>query len=386
MRHNNGTPRGRSGDGRAFTYLGPNQTQLEARMGQSTRMADGSVLPTWGFGNGFNDDRRVPSPVIEAIQGQEAKIRLSSMMPHSIHFHGLDVDQANDGVPSTSGYVSRMGGGMNGPSSVNAGMGGGHGGGGHGGGNGGGGHGGGGHGGGGHGGGNGGGGHGGGGNGGGGHGGGPGAGFGRVAGYVNLGSPFTYTFRAPHAGTYMYHCHIDTVLHVEMGMYGTVIVRPPDGNPYRVWESGPQFDREYVWHLHTFDRSWHRQGMVSSPRTVRHRPSHFMINGRDGANSLRDSTTAIRGSGGQRILVRAINVGYQPALVRLADLDFDVIASDGRPLGSELRKREQLITPGERYDLLVTLPSGLDGIATVDYLDVRLRAVLGSARTRIFGG
>jgi len=331
------------------------------------RMADGRSLRTWQFGRGFNDDRSVPGPVIEGVEGQPVEVTLWSQMPHTIHFHGLDVDQANDGVPSTSGYVSRMGGRMNGPSSVSAGMGGGHGGGGHGGG------------------GTGGGGHGGG-HGGGGHGGGPGAGFGRVAGYVNLGSPFTYTFRAPHAGTYMYHCHIDTVLHVEMGMYGTVIVRPPDGNPYRAWDGGPQFDREYVWHLHTFDRSWHRQGMVSSSRTVRHRPSHFMINGRDGANTLRDAATAIRGSGGQRILVRTNNVGYQPALVRFADLDFDVIASDGRPLASELRTREQLITPGERYDILLTMPSGIDEVATVDYLDIRLRSVLGSARTRIFEG
>ncbi|MGB6365351.1 MAG: hypothetical protein WBG93_00865, partial [Thermoanaerobaculia bacterium] len=124
-------------DNRTFTYLGPNTASLWARMDGAAVMGDSAVIPTWHFGTGFNNDRSVPSPVIEAIEGQLVSVTLSSMMPHSIHFHGLDVDQANDGVPSTSGYVSGMGDGHGG---------GGHGGGGHGGG----GHGGGGHGGGGH--------------------------------------------------------------------------------------------------------------------------------------------------------------------------------------------------------------------------------------------
>ncbi len=127
-------------------------------------MADGRRLRTWHFGRGFNADRPVPSPVIEGVEGQPLEVTLSSVMPHTIHFHGLDVDQANDGVPSTSGYVGH------------------------------------------------------------GHGGG-GMSFGRVDGYSSLGTSFPYSFVAPHAGSYAYHCHVDTVLHFEMGMYGTVIIR-----------------------------------------------------------------------------------------------------------------------------------------------------------------
>ena len=251
-----------SGQSRTFTYLGPNSAFLDVAMNGHLTMADGNVIRSWYFGNGFNEDRTVPSPVIEAIEGQTVEVILDSMMAHSIHFHGLDVDQANDGVPSTSGYVARMSGG----------------------------------------------------------------GFGRVDGYQNLGSPFTYTFVAPHAGTYMYHCHVDTVLHLEMGMYGTVIVRPPDGSPTRAWEGGPSFDREYVWHLHTFDSRWHDFGgqgpPISGPETVRYQPDYFMINGRDGANAISDPTAAVAAAAGQRVLVRVANVGYQPALVRLGGLVF----------------------------------------------------------------
>jgi len=307
---------------RTFAYLGPNIASVDVVMNGAAVMADGTSLRSWTFGNGFNNDRTVPSPVIEAIEGQTVEVTLTSMMPHTVHFHGLDVDQANDGVDSTSGYVSE-----NPPS----------------------------------------------------------GGFGRVEGSTNLGSPFTYTFTAPHAGTYMYHCHVDTVLHFEMGMYGTVIVRPPDGSPTTAWEDGPTFDKEYVWHLHTFDSTWHFDSgpFISGPATVRHRPDFFLINGRDGIQTLYDPTTAITASAGEKILIRATNVGYQPAVVQLGGLEFDVIASDGRPLRSTVQTDVQMIVPGERYDLLLTMPEGTDTQATVDYYDIRLGGILGTATTSV---
>lgn len=316
-----GTP---AGDGaRTFGYLGPNQATLSVGMTGLERMADGRRLRTWSFGRGFNGDRSVPSPVIEGVEGQMMEVTLSSMMPHTIHFHGLDVDQRNDGVPSTSGYVAHgHGGGHGGPS------------------------------------------------------------FGRVDGYDSLGSQFTYRFVAPHAGTYAYHCHVDTVLHFEMGMYGTVIVRPPDGNPRVAWDGGPTFDREYIWHLHTFDSSWHNE-TVSGSRTVRHRPDYFMINGKDGANALTDPSTAISGAPGERVLIRANNMGYQSALVELGGLSFDVIASDGRPLPMAFSTTEQLVAPGERYDLLLRLPSVGSWTAGADYFGTRLIRTLGRAATSI---
>jgi FtsP/CotA-like multicopper oxidase with cupredoxin domain len=268
--------------------------------------------------------------VIEGIEGQMMEITLSSMMPHTIHFHGLDVDQWNDGVPSTSGFVAH-----------------GHGG---------------------------------------GRGGGPwGPGFGRVQGYDNLGPQFTYRFVAPHAGTYAYHCHVDTVLHFEMGMYGTVIIRPPDGNPRVAWAGGPSFDKEYIWQLHTFDSSWHNE-MVSSNRTVRHRPDYFMINGKDGATAHSDPTTAITGSPGDTILIRSNNMGYQPALIQLGGLPFQVIASDGRPLPAPITTDQQLVAPGERYDLLVRLPSAGRRDARITYYDIRLNRTLGAVTTSINSG
>ncbi|MCF6300173.1 MAG: multicopper oxidase domain-containing protein [Proteobacteria bacterium] len=308
---------------RTFTYLGPNIVSVSALMSGNSIMADGQSLFTWYFAdaqnNGFNGDRFVPSPVIEAVEGELVQISLSSILAHSIHLHGLDVDQANDGVPSTSGFVANI----------------------------------------------------------------EFSGFGRVDGYTNLNSPFVYQFTAPQAGTYMYHCHVDAVLHVERGMYGTIIVRPPDGNTSTAWAGGPDFDREYVWHLHTFDSTWHVGDEQSGAQHARYRPDYFMLNGSDGGVALDDPTCALITAYGEKILIRANNVGYQPAVIDLGGMSFEVIASDGRPLPAPLNVIEQLIAPGERYDLLVTMPQGYDQLATISYLDTRLKNILGTVQTII---
>ncbi len=67
---------------------------------------------------------------------------------------------------------------------------------------------------------------------------------------------FIYDFIVPHAGTYAYHCHVHTVLHLQMGMYGSVIVDPISG-ANTVWEGGPAFDRERLWVTGEYDSYWH---------------------------------------------------------------------------------------------------------------------------------
>ncbi|MEL7058597.1 MAG: multicopper oxidase domain-containing protein [Acidobacteriota bacterium] len=319
----------RGADPRTFVSVGPNVASLGVVMNQNTQMADGASIRTWyfpdtaGSNQGFNADRILPSPLIECVQGQTVQVTLASPMPHTIHFHGLDVDQANDGVGNTSGFVA--------PADWNG-------------------------------------------------------SFGRVDGYTNLGSPFTYTFVAPHAGTYMYHCHVDTVIHLERGMFGTVIVRPSNGQQGLAWDGGPTFDREFVWQLSTFDSSWPQGGgsTISGPSTVRYRPDYFLINGVDGANAQTDSTVAITAAPGETVLLRLVQFSYVPAIVDLGGLTFDVIASDGRPLAGPMTNRTEVaIAAGERYDLLFTMPTGWSSTATVTTRDIRDRVDLGSVQTPI---
>jgi multicopper oxidase len=88
---------------------------------------------------------------------------------------------------------------------------------------------------------------------------------------------FIYQWSAGTAGTYFYHCHKNTTLHFEMGLFGLLIVDPkapedPVKNPHRVVapykDGGPGFvrrmddvipyDREYVWVIDDIDSQWHK--------------------------------------------------------------------------------------------------------------------------------
>lgn len=285
-------------------------------------MANGNTVRVWtlnGATTGFNGDRIVPGPVIELTQGQAATLTLNSGMRHTIHPHGLDVNTANDGVPQTSGFVAGPMFPIQQP--------------------------------------------------------------GQVGG--NLGSPFTYRFTAPFAGTYLYHCHVDATLHFEMGMYGAVIVRPASGATNVAWDGGPSFAKEYIWQLGTFDSTWHTQ-TATGAGTMRYTPNYFMINGRDGTNLLTDTATAINAPQGSRVLLRLISYAYAPAIVDLGGVPFDVIASDGRPLKSVVTGQTTWrIMPGERYDLLMTMPAAGARQATVRFQNIRGTADLGTAQTSI---
>lgn len=294
---------------------------VQGRMGGTLTLADGGTQSTWYFGNGFNGDREWAGPIIEAVEGQEVHITLTSGQPHTIHLHGLDVDQANDGTPATSGYVANTNNIIDN--------------------------------------------------------------YGRVEGYTNLGGSYTYTFIAPHAGTYQYHCHVDTLLHYEMGMHGTIIIRPKSGVITEAWDGGPTFSKEYVWQLGTFDTAWHNV-RVSGVGTERYRPNIFMINGRNGINAQTDTTVAVEAAAGSKVLIRVNQTSYQSAEVNLGGLAFDVIASDGRPLVNVQNKTSIYIAPGERYDLLVTMPAaGTTKYAAINYYNNRGDTVIGSVITTI---
>jgi FtsP/CotA-like multicopper oxidase with cupredoxin domain len=43
---------------------------------------------------------------------------------------------------------------------------------------------------------------------------------------INMGATLTYYYNAKDAGTYMYHCHVEAAEHMQMGMLGSLFVRP----------------------------------------------------------------------------------------------------------------------------------------------------------------
>lgn len=199
---------------------------------------------------------------------------------------------------------------------------------------------------------------------------------------------YTYQWIASHAGTYFYHCHTNTPLHAEMGMYGALIVDPADGSQ-RAFSGGPAYDVEAIWAVDEIDSSWHSlpwdAGTCGGDVGLNDlNPDYFIISGVDGAQSaLTDSRVAVNMARGQTLMIRYINAGFLPQSLRLGGLTGSVVASDGRALPAPVSVTSLDSVAAERYDIMVTPNSS--GTYTVE-IDIRhwvTGAVLGTARTRI---
>lgn len=175
---------------------------------------------------------------------------------------------------------------------------------------------------------------------------------------------YTYQWRAAHAGTYFYHCHRNTVLHFEMGMYGGLIVDPPPPrgsqltSPYVT--GGPGFTRrsqalvpyhvERIWIADDMDSFWHDApcedtglpdvGHPFHPPAAANElalnvfePDHFFISGVHHSLTETDPRIVARVRVGETLLLRIVCASYLLQTWTLG-VDAEVIAMDGRTLGN----------------------------------------------------
>jgi hypothetical protein len=208
------------------------------------------------------------------------------------------------------------------------------------------------------------------------------------------GGRYTYQWLAGEAGTYFYHCHRNTVLHFERGMYGALIIDPnvagapfADGGPgvTHVGNDLVDYAAEALWVADDIDPRWQAlsvadglgkvdedalTGFMSindpkNPRLHDFRPTVFVVTGQPAHFTDPDPLVAIPGSAitpvvrrGQRILVRTLNASYaQTRWTFPAEVPGTVIAADGRtygrePFGQYARPRS-LASMGHQFDLSV---------------------------------
>ena len=205
---------------------------------------------------------------------------------------------------------------------------------------------------------------------------------------------YTYQWRPKHAGTYFYHCHTNTVLHAEMGMYGALIVDPkPDTNDSpetkRAFAGGPAYDVEAIWAVDEFDSRWHQLGWTAGTcgddvGLHNLNPDYFIITGVDGANSaLTNPAVAVQMNVGQKLLVRYICAGYYQQKVDFGGLTASIVASDGRPLPKPVNTKSFTAVSAERYDCIIQPTRRGTYTVSFDILHWITGNVLGTARTRI---
>lgn len=164
-------------------------------------------------------------------------------------------------------------------------------------------------------------------------------------------SPTTYTFTATHAGTYMYRSGTSPELQMEMGLVGTIIVRPygfSAAAPTAYTHPDSSYAREYLFLLTEMDPRIHRavefQGVaaVDPDWLSDYFSGWWFINGRNAPDTMlmaNDMTLPTqpynsmpRSHPGEKLLIRVIDAGRELHPFHHHGNHARVIAKDGRLL------------------------------------------------------
>lgn len=194
---------------------------------------------------------------------------------------------------------------------------------------------------------------------------------------------FTYQWLAGQSGTYFYHCHKNTSLHFEMGLYGLLIIDPPQGQGFVAGFNPPShiipYDVEGIMVVDEIDSRWHNlladnhdafmqtcdiKNPVAPSLFTQDgflndfRPDIFVINGvarLDDVTPIMDPKVAINAKVGETILLRILHAGYTVQRYTIG-IEAEAIAFDGRPFG---------VPPFGKYSRPFTVVAGDPFILTV---------------------
>jgi FtsP/CotA-like multicopper oxidase with cupredoxin domain len=208
---------------------------------------------------------------------------------------------------------------------------------------------------------------------------------------VTTGRTFQYIYRPRDPGTYMYHCHVEDVEHVHMGMNGPVHVRALQnkygnsaGAPVARYNGGSStaplgyayndgvalthpastaYDREFCMQLSEVwcDSHW-ADAHIQLPEWSDYRVDFALLNGRvypdtlapngsiDPFNPVRDASgdlippagrpdlryqplsALVNCNAGDRVLLRFANLGFREAAMTLAGIQMKVVGKDATPM------------------------------------------------------
>jgi manganese oxidase len=159
---------------------------------------------------------------------------------------------------------------------------------------------------------------------------------------VNPGKEFVYEFTAVNSGTMMYHCHVATYNHVDMGMYGAMIIDAKDEKK--------DWDKEVTLILD----DWAVGNMDPFATVTKRDYNYFTVNGK-----AFPETVPVEGKVGEKVKIRFINMGYRSFSIHSHGYGGLITHFDGFPVPQPYQRDVFTVAPGERTDVLITLREGI---------------------------
>lgn len=227
---------------------------------------------------------------------------------------------------------------------------------------------------------------------------------------VTTGRIFQYIYRPRDPGTYMFHCHVEDVEHVQMGMTGPVFVRPLQNGQnfggftrfaYNDGNGATGYHREFamfcseVW----ADSHW-ADAHIQLPEWSDYRADFALLNGRvypdtlapnspinvaASTNTLRMQTDTngdlvvppapyehlqyqplsalVTCNAGERVLLRFANLGFRESVMTLTGFKMKVVGKDATPMkgrdGTDTSYEASTVSfgAGESIDAIFTAPA-----------------------------
>ena len=156
------------------------------------------------------------------------------------------------------------------------------------------------------------------------------------------GGSFDYEFELKDAGLFWFHPHVRSDLQVQRGLYGTILVRGDDE---------PAYDRELVVVLD--DLRLRADGAIEE-----YPDDEGLAIGREGNTLLLNGQVSptLRAQPGETLRLRLVNTANGRFFnLKLAGHTLRVIGTDGGLIPKPYEVETLLMSPGERYDVLVSL-------------------------------
>ena len=221
---------------------------------------------------------------------------------------------------------------------------------------------------------------------------------------IKMGASLTYYYKINDPGTYMYHCHVEATEHMQMGMLGSLYVRPAQSGPityngrtytkfaYNDGDGSTGFHVEKAIQLGGFDVEFHNRSGSTQPLPFALMRAHYpMLNGRGYPDTVAAAgpvapaaANPITGNTTQPINALVTALPGQSVLLRLSNLEvtrYFTLASPGFPMRVVGKDAKQLRGPdpdgdgpllgknlsyttnsltfggGQSYDVILDIPS-----------------------------